>query len=111
MTARDDLHAFFEKAVAAGDEPGVRYIEALAADIDAHNPNRPPLLDEIRRNHHTEGHAMTSAEYREKAEKLLTTRTVGGDLAEGAVGQATAWALLANAAATEELAKVVRCGE
>lgn len=54
---------------------------------------------------------MTSSEYRAEAEKLLTTRTIGGDLADGAAEQATAWALLANAAAIEERGQVVRCGE
>jgi hypothetical protein len=49
--ARADLDAFYGTAVDAGDATEVRYIEALLADIDAHKPGAPSLLDEIRSRH------------------------------------------------------------
>lgn len=50
---------------------------------------------------------MTSADYREQARKLLTTRTIGGELPEQAIEQAAVWAQLATAAAIEEQARAV----
>lgn len=49
--ARLDLATYYEIAVNKGDHDQVRYIEALAADIDKHNPHGPRLLDEIRGLH------------------------------------------------------------
>lgn len=52
--ARDDIDAFYGKAVDTDNEPEIRYIEALAADIDVHDRyGRPSLLDQIRHNHPT----------------------------------------------------------
>lgn len=45
---------------------------------------------------------MTAAEYRERAEKLLTNKVIGGGLPEGAAEEANAWALLAVSAAVSE---------
>lgn len=47
---------------------------------------------------------MTSAEYRERAEKLLT-KYPSGYLEPGALEQAAVWAQLANAAAITEAAQ------
>lgn len=52
--ARADLDAFYGTAVDQGDEDDIRYIEALAADIDVHDRHgRPSLLGQIRSNHPT----------------------------------------------------------
>lgn len=61
---------------------------------------------------------MTSAEYRKKAEKLLTG-WAPTNMPDGVVEQAAVWASLANAAAIEEQGQAaleaqdqaVRCGE
>jgi len=53
---------------------------------------------------------MTSSEYREKAETLLTSWGVS-DMPHGVVEQAAVWAQLATAAAIEEQGLAVRDGE
>lgn len=47
---------------------------------------------------------MTSQDYRERAEELLTRRTVGGYRSPDAVEEAAVWAQLATAAAITEAA-------
>lgn len=54
---------------------------------------------------------MKAAEYRERAEKLLTNKVIGGGLPEGAAEEANAWALLAVSAAISENGSVTRDGE
>lgn len=53
---------------------------------------------------------MTSAEYREQAEKLLTSRHPH-DMSPVIVAQAAVWAQLATAVAIEEEGQAVRHGE
>ncbi|MFD4141172.1 hypothetical protein [Streptomyces sp. NPDC058572] len=53
---------------------------------------------------------MTSNEYREQAEKLLTSRHKD-DLPQRLVEQAAVWAQLATAAAISEQGQAVRDGE
>lgn len=54
---------------------------------------------------------MTAAEYRQKAEQLLTNKVIGGGLPEGAAEEANAWALLAVSAAVSETGSVTCDGE
>lgn len=52
--ARAEIDAYYKTAITDGDTPQVRRIEALAADIDAHDRySRPSLLDRLRSNHQT----------------------------------------------------------
>ncbi|WP_406306289.1 hypothetical protein OHA61_34250 [Streptomyces sp. NBC_00885] len=53
---------------------------------------------------------MTAAEYRERAERLLTNKVIGGGLPEGAAEEANAWALLAVSAAISETGKAATDG-
>ena len=54
---------------------------------------------------------MTSAEYRERAEQLLTRRGDYLDPTQTSIEQAAVWAQLATAAAIEEQGQAVRDAE